>query len=99
MNASKDLSGEDLTECLGLADIAGRADRTPEGKGSFELRVGLGPSASSHVDLSCAEAHVRLEWRTTNSVVEGQPRVEGPFAVRLNVRVTGKTTIAYQQVG
>ena len=32
------------------------------------------------------------------SVVEGLPRLEGPFDARLNVRVTGKSSIAYQQV-
>jgi len=31
-------------------------------------------------------------------VVEGEPQIAGPFAVRLNVRVTGKSTIAYRQV-
>lgn len=33
------------------------------------------------------------------AVVEGQPRAVGPFQARLDVRVSGKSTIAYRKVG
>jgi hypothetical protein len=32
------------------------------------------------------------------TVIEGTPRIVGPFRTRLSVRVTGRTTIAYRQL-
>jgi hypothetical protein len=31
-------------------------------------------------------------------VIEGEPRIAGPFRVRLSVRVTGNSTIAFRQI-
>lgn len=48
--------------------------------------------------LEIPVAQVTWDPERITSLVESQPRVEGPFGARLNVRVTGKSTIAYQQV-
>ena len=77
----------DALECIG-ATTAVAGDRFRR------FRCG----ATSEV-LEIPTAVVTWDPERITSVVEGQPRVEGPFAVRLNVRVTGKSTIAYQQVG
>ena len=76
----------DALECAGVATaIAGDRFR--------RFRCG----ATSEV-LEIPVAEVTWDPERIISVVESQPRVEGPFDARLNVRITGKSTIAYQQV-
>ena len=48
--------------------------------------------------LEIPTAVVTWDGQGITAVIEGEPQFAGPFAVRLNVRVTGKATIAYQQV-
>lgn len=77
----------DALECAGAAAaVAGDRFR--------RFRCG----ATSEV-LEIPTAAVTWDEERITAVVEGEPQIAGPFAVRLNVRVTGKSTIAYQQVG
>ena len=48
--------------------------------------------------LEIPSAQVIWEGDRIIAVVEGEPRIEGPFQARLDVRVTGKSTIAHRQI-
>lgn len=41
---------------------------------------------------------VDSDSRKVPGVIEGRPRIVGPFRVRLSVRVVGQSTIAYRQI-
>jgi hypothetical protein len=77
----------DAAACTGRgASVrAGRFERFRCVATSEQLLI---PSA---VVVSSAEGKIR--------VVEGQPRMVGPFQARLDVRVSGKSTIAYRKIG
>lgn len=48
--------------------------------------------------LEIPTAVVTWDAQRITAVIEGEPQFAGPFAAKLDVRVTGKSTIAYQQV-
>ena len=76
----------DALECIGAATaIAGDRFR--------RFRCG----ATSET-LEIPVAVVTWDAERITSVIQGQSRAVGPFDARLNVRITGKSTIAYQQV-
>jgi len=77
----------DAVECTG-AEAAVAGDRFTH----FRCEV------TSEV-LEIPSAAVTWEEGRITAVVEGDPRIEGPFQARLDVHVTGRSTIAYRQIG
>lgn len=49
--------------------------------------------------LEIPSAVVTWEEDRITGVVEGEPRIEGPFQARLDVHVTGKSTMSFRQIG
>jgi len=76
----------DALECAGAAAAVG---------GDRFRRFRCGATSEA---LEIPTAVVTWDAERITSVVEGEPQIAGPFAVRLNVHVTGKSTIAYRQV-
>jgi len=71
--------------------------------------VGIGASSADNrfkrfrcavtsAELEIPSAVVTWEGDLITGVVEGEPRMLGPFEARLDVRVTGRSTIAARQV-
>ncbi len=54
--------------------------------------------AVTSAELEIPSAVVTWEGDLITGVVEGEPRMMGPFEARLDVRVTGRATIAARQV-
>jgi hypothetical protein len=50
-------------------------------------------------ELEIPSAEVVWEGELITAVVEDEPRIEGPFRARLHVHLTGKSTIAFRQIG
>jgi hypothetical protein len=49
-------------------------------------------------ELAIPSAQVVWENDRITGVVESEPRIEGPFQARLEVRITGKSTISHRQI-
>jgi hypothetical protein len=49
-------------------------------------------------ELEIPSAQVFWENDRITGVVESEPRIEGPFQARLEVRITGKSTISHRQI-
>jgi hypothetical protein len=49
-------------------------------------------------ELEIPSAEVVWENDRITAVIESEPRIEGPFEARLDVRITGKSTISHRQI-
>jgi hypothetical protein len=77
----------DAAACTGLG-VAVRANRFSR----FRCVVTSAPLEIPSVELDYRDRELPL-------VVEGTPRVEGPFQALLDVRVVGKSAITYRKIG